>query len=928
MIFKYKKYNLILILFFSVFLTIEAQTYKDMMLEGTNKVSEIQQAAYNYFSNIGTGRGTGYKQFKRWEYNALRDQNEQGYLKSPLEKFNEYIRYKNYAKSKNVAVVNKSATVWEELGPSYYNDTSGWNPGVGRLTSVAIDDTNPNIMIVGAHGGGVWKTTDGGNNWVVLTDDMPGLPVFSLTIDPSNNSIYYWGASRSIFKSTDAGTTWNLLSSGINGTVTEILVNPTNSNIMYCATTSTIYRSVDAGISWSAINANTTVSKGYDIQYKPGDLNTIYASGTGFYKSTDGGVSFTEITGFSTGAKMIGVTANDPSVVYVLEANGHVFGGLYKSTDSGSTFTQLDHTGKNYFGYQSDASDDSGQAPRDMDIVVNPSNVNEVHIAGILTWLSTDGGVSFSVTSQWVPSTANSENIGYCHADVDILIYKNSKLYAGTDGGIFVANNPTSVNSSYYTDLTTGIGVRQFYKIGVSQTNPEIVTGGSQDNGTSVYTNTGVWKDWLGADGMETFVDKDNSNYLYGTSQYGTLYVSLDGGNSRSGLSTPEGKSGNWITPFEQDPLTANTLYTGYDKVYKGTFTLFFGIFPSVNWTAISQDFGTNIDHLKIAPSNNNIMYAAHGSNLYKTIDGGATNWTAVTGFSGSINSIAIHPTNPNKIAIATTGAQKVYISYNGGLSWSSQLYDLPNFSALSLVWDNHINGDVLYLGMNYGVYYLLDADSTWNSYNTDLPNVKIGELDINFVTDVIYAGTYGRGLWKADLIVPPASASHDFMANAILFNSSEFSSTNAQYTTSIGTSDGLNTSCAGIPKNNVWFKFVATNTDQSLFILTGGAYGTLKKPIMSVWNEAGTTEIACYQDTSADRAYINMDNLTVGNTYLVSIDNTNSSDVGSFTLFGDDSELQSVDSTLGTDEAGLIRYNDGINKFQGWNGTNWVNFN
>lgn len=747
-----KLLTLILIFVSILFNNLKAQSYKDMMSNGKYTVKNIQEAAEEYFNKIGKGKGTGYKQFKRWEYNALRNQNEQGYLNGTSFYYNEFLKAKANPASSSSSSSTTISNPWENLGPTYFNATSGWNPGVGRITSIAIDKNNSNIMIVGGMSGGVWKTTDNGSNWTVLTDNMPSLKVYSLTIDPTNSLIYYWGSSNAIFKSTDGGLTWNLLSNGVSGSITEILIDPTNNNNLYSTSSSGIYKSVNAGSSWSRIGTG----RGYDIKYKPNDNNTMYAAGSKFYKSTNGGTSFTEITGFSTGPKMIGISADNPSVVYVLEASGRVFGALYKSIDSGTTFTKLTHT-KNYFGYASNGSDTRGQAPRDMDIVVNPNNVDEVHIAGINTWRSTDGGVNFSITSQWNISTASSENLGYCHADVDILIYKNSKLYAGTDGGIFVANNPAAtISNNYYTDLTNGIGIRQFYKIGVSQTNPEIVTGGSQDNGTSVYTNTGNWKDWLGADGMESFVDKDNSDYLYGTSQYGSLYVSINGGNTRSGLSKPDNKTGNWVTPFEQDPTTSNILYTGYDQVYRGTFSLLFGFFPQVAWTAISQDFGANLNHLKIAQSNNNIMYAAEGSNLYKTIDGGATNWASITGFSGNINSIAIHPTNPNKIAIATTSSQKIYISKDGGSSWVSQLNDLPNFSALSLVWQNHIYRDVLYLGMNFGVYYLIDGETNWATYSTDLPNVQIGELDINFTNNKIYAGTYGRGLWKADLITPP----------------------------------------------------------------------------------------------------------------------------------------------------------------------------
>jgi hypothetical protein len=445
--------------------------------------------------------------------------------------------------------------------------------------------------------------------------------------------------------------------------------------------------------------------------------------------------------------------------VYLLEASSGIFGAFYKSIDNGDTFTKLNHDGNNYFGYSSTASDNSGQAPRDMDITVNPNDVNEVHIAGVLSWMSTDGGINFNLTSQWTHTNATAANVGYCHADIDILEYVDGKLYVGSDGGIFVAENPLTIDTDYYTDLTSGLGIRQFYKIGVSQTDPEVISGGSQDNGTSVMDINGNWTDWLGADGMESFVDKNNNSILYGTSQNGSLYKSYNGGVSYNGISRPEGKSGNWITPFEQDPITQDVIYTGYDEVYKS-------IDGGANWVSISENFGGNLNHLKIAHSDNNFILAARGSDLYKT-DNGGTSWRSLNGYSGNINSIAIHPTDPNKIAIATNSDQKVYVSFDAGTNWSSYLHDLPNFNALALVWqDNDDSG--LYIGMNYGVYYIDDTTSSnWIPFSNNLPNVEISELEINTETGKIYAGTFGRGLWKSDLFNASLSV-NEFEINTI----------------------------------------------------------------------------------------------------------------------------------------------------------------
>jgi len=502
-----------------------------------------------------------------------------------------------------------------------------------------------------------------------------------------------------------------------------------------------IYRSEDGGTTW--VQAVAGDNRGYDIEFKPGDPMVVYASGNGVHYSTDGGQTFTTVGGFINSPKMMGVSLDDPEVVYVVEAASGQFNGLYKSIDSGVSFTELDHTGRNYFGYDINGFDPGGQAPRDMDITVNPADVDEVHIAGVLTWKSNDGGVSFQITSDWIPDSAANLGIGYCHADVDLLEFVNSTLYVGTDGGFFKAEDTNNLTADYYEDLTTGMGIRQYYKIGVSQT-PEVrVTGGSQDNGSTYYDEaTDNWIDWIGADGMEGFVDKDVNSTLYGMIQFGGMYRTDNGGASLIGLPSPEGSSGGWVSPFEQDPSVTNTIYCGYRKVYKS-------INKGGNWTVISQDFGGNLNNLKIAPSDNQVMYASRVSLLYRTQDGGATDWEVLNTVGGGINSIAIHPSNPNKIAVAINNSGKVKVSEDGGETWTEYALNLPEFTALCVAWDD--NGeDGLYVGMNYGIYYIDNTFTEWQPFYNNLPNVIVNELEINQADGKIYAGTYGRGLWAS----------------------------------------------------------------------------------------------------------------------------------------------------------------------------------
>lgn len=737
------RFKLTLTVFFLIFsFNLQAQEYLKMIDNGTYKVSEIVESAKAYFEGKDLGRGSGYKQFKRWQYNAERLMNEDGFLPTATERIAELQRYNAYL---NETASNRQQLMdnWEELGPTSYTATTGWNPGVGRITGIAVDRTNTDHIIVGANTGGVWRTTDEGTTWTPLNDNFVNMEVYSVAIDPQNSEIYFYGSSSGvIYKSEDSGATWNQLNDISNSRIIKLTIHPDNSEIMFASSENAgTYRTINGGLTWELVSNE---QQAYDVEFKPGDPSVVYISGYTFQKSIDGGETFATISGFGNGPKMIGVSPNDVERVYVVEAFNGTFNGFYSSSNSGATFSELPHGGNNYFGYSTTANDNSGQAPRDMDIAVNPENADEVHIAGILTWRSTDAGANFTCTADWIPQDAANANIGYCHADVDFMEFVGTTLFVGTDGGIYKAADTGNVTANYYENLTEGMGIRQFYKIGVSQTEEVVITGGSQDNGTSFYTEADGWRDWLGADGMEGFVDRNNSNIMYGMIQFGAMYRTDNAGNSIFNLNEPGIGSGEWVTPFIQDPETINTIYVGYNRVYKSSNR-------GGSWTPISQQFPTNFTNIKIAKSNNQILFGTRGTFIYKTIDGGASDWELIAIPGGIINDIAIHPDNPNLIAAATTSSNRVFVSEDGGETWISYRKNLPDFGALTLIW--HRDGkDGLYLGMETGVFYINNEMEDWLPYSNGIPNVIINELEINNTTNMLYAGSYGRGLWASPL--------------------------------------------------------------------------------------------------------------------------------------------------------------------------------
>ncbi len=548
--------------------------------------------------------------------------------------------------------------------------------------------------------------------------------------------------------STDGGATWAFAGGiGAFSYIYRILIDPSNPSVVFAASYwGDIYRSTDGGLNWTVAHNPAGTLRLYDLEFKPGDSNIVYATGQGIMlKSTDNGLTWNTVTTgtWGGGYLMMGVTPNDPNYLYVLEENQGGFGALHLSTNNAASFTVRSSdnaNNNNIMGY--DLLSKGGQAPRDMDVVVSPTNKNEVHVAGIMTFKSTDTGLNWTQTTHWVISNP----LPFIHADVDILIYQGNTLYCGTDGGIFMSKD----QGSSFIDRTQGLGIRQLYRIGASQSDPGRVSGGSQDNGTGVLKG-GVWYDFMGADGMETFIDFSDADKIYGSVQFGLLYKSTDGGVTAGPTTQTEGgANGDWITPVEQDPSVSGTIYQAKTQLHKSTD-------EGNTWTAISPALGGGnlAQELALAPSDNQTIYLAYSTSMHVTTNGGAT-WTAINPSASysNINYISVHPTNPQRLIVALSGASERYVeSTNGGATWTDITYNLPALGANCAIYDGSTD-DGIYVGMAPGIYYKDNTSPTsWTLRTNGLPNVDVRELEI--ACEKLYAGTYGRGLWEASMDNP-----------------------------------------------------------------------------------------------------------------------------------------------------------------------------
>ena len=274
------------------------------------------------------------------------------------------------------------------------------------------------------------------------------------------------------------------------------------------------------------------------------------------------------------------------------------------------------------------------------------------------------------------------------------------------------------------------------------------VTGGAQDNGTSMW-NGSSWDYILGGDGMETLIDWSDADVIYGSQYNGSLNRSTDGGNSWDYI-TPN-SSGAWVTPYIIHPTNPQILYGGYTGIWKKTNR-------GNSWTELTSAINIGqLDALEISRSNPNYIYGASSGTLYRTTDGG-NNWTMLfspSGSSSNITYIAISDTDPNKIWVTYSGYtndEHVYKSLDAGDTWTNVSINLPNLPVNCVVYQSGSTNDAIYIGNDEGVYYINNDMSEWVSYNNGLPKVIVKELEIQYSSSKLRAATYGRGMFESDL--------------------------------------------------------------------------------------------------------------------------------------------------------------------------------
>ena len=711
-------------------------------------------------------------------------------------------------------------------GPAALNSSGGIVSG--RITGIAVDPTNSSTIYIAAADGGVWKTTNGGTSWTPLTDNQATLAMGSIAIAPSNHLQIYAGTGEAnngadniqgdgVLVSSDGGSTWTLETA--NGafagvSIGQIAVDPTNADIAYVAiggypengtynNENGIWKTTDGGATWTNMTASVpsaTSTSWSSVVVDPNTPTTIYAAAgdyfntnqiNGVYRSTDSGSNWTLLALSGTSEVNVGriALAVSPTpntaghhVLYaaIAYASGQGNGGLYyfgrsDNADAASpTFTNLTSGTPDFLGGE------NGSGAGWYDIAVNVDANGVVYCSGVMNY-NTNLQLAIKSTNLGVAWTDISILNGFePHTDSHAIAFDSSNnMLLGSDGGIFLY----SPAAGTWTDLNGNLNTIQFYGVGLDPTSPNKVVGGSQDNGTEVYSGNVVWNETASGDGAAAQISQTNSSDCYamhpiasfGASSF--FQASTDGcstwNDATNALGITNSSNINFTPPFVVDPTTGSHLLLGTDNVNesadKGTDWIPVGIPGTDGFNAIDNA----VDSVALAPKSGTdpqVIYAATGgmfastSQIFVSSNDG-TAWTehdlptctvnSSISAGCRVNQIVTDPSDPTgQTAVAVTskysatGSSHVFRTTNGGAAWTDITGNLPNLPT----WSAQIDTDpshTIYVSNDTGVWMSVSPYSAWVKYGTGLPDVQGLDLELNRSLGILADGTHGRGAWE-----------------------------------------------------------------------------------------------------------------------------------------------------------------------------------
>lgn len=721
----------------------------------------------------------------------------------------------------------------------------------GRITAIEGVNSESRIIYVGTAGGGIWKSTNSGASFKPIFDKYCQ-SIGAIAIDQSSPSTLYVGTGESnmrnsvsigvgMYKSTDAGENWVKIGLDSTEHISKIIVDPKNSNTIYVAAPGALwsdsphrglYKSTDAGKTWNKILYVDEKTGCADIAINPIQPNIIYATtwqfrrkaytfesggkGSALYKSEDGGTTWRKITkglpegDFGRVALALAPSAPE-NLLAIVESNNT---GLFISSDHGESWKA-----------QSATLNVVSRPFYFSTLVIDPKDHKRVYRPAFQFSYSDDGGYSFNDASY---------DGGWVHSDHHALwIDPNNThhMFLGTDGGVYISND-RGATWIYCQNLPVG----QFYHVAVDNADPYRVYGGLQDNGSWMGPSAnpggignGDWKGIYWGDGFWTVPDPNDSN---------TAYAEYQGGNSaRINLTTFKSYSTkpqqsqtqeklrwNWNSPIVFGQGNKKNLYVGSQYLFKSTD-------QGRNWSAISPDLTTNdkkkqeqeesgglsadvtsaenhctIFTLSESPFNENIIWVGtDDGNLQLTRNGGKT-WTnlsmnyALSGIPAQswISSIEASRFDSNLVYVTfdnhTYGDHQTYLAKSSDMGKTWTRISSKEFTGFAhKIKEDAVNKNLWFLGTEMGLFATLDGGENWFRMKNNIPDYAlVRDIQIQERENALVVGTHGRGIYIIDDITALRTMNKSLAEKeVVLFDTKQVELTTGKYGGGVPTPGG-----------------------------------------------------------------------------------------------------------------------------------------
>ncbi len=672
------------------------------------------------------------------------------------------------------------------------------DPGTGKIPYGAIMKAYRELKDRGYYKSGIsnFKTEEGADGWQQIDDFFPSLAVTRIAFDPNNTQIFYFCTGEGwynadavrgagVFKSTDGGENWSQLTSTdttIFDYCQDLVVHPVTSDVYVATRSSGLQRSTDGGETWQkvlAFGVGSVKNSVCDIELTAdggvfASIGIFETDGIYFSPTGDAGTFVKQTTGLPTVGYFRIDMATAPSnanVAYSIycSSTDYKVKGIYRTNDMGITWTELNMPG-------GDDQLAASQAWYDLSMAVDPNNEDVVAVGGLHIWRTRDGGDTWQ---QLTMGGLDSVLLRYVHVDQHEVTFKTSEeVYFGNDGGVWKCDDFTSETPFIY-NRNDGYNVTQFYSVALHPfENVQQLMGGTQDNGTPYAYNPGIadFKFVSGADGAFTAFNKFTPEIFYTATQLKRLYRFNNGGfEPPEAITNPNVEDHNvlFINPFELDASDPEYLFQcsnkGLWRFSNASTSDTSGWAKAANINGVLSALGTS----PAAPGTVFIGRSSGVGDIFRLPDAYNSDATAVpanadpldilpdAGFTGTIycSSIVVDINDANHVIVTYSNynLNSVWESYNALSAeplWTSIEGDLPD---MPVYWSaiHPLFPEIVYLATEMGVFYSnVGVDfpiwipcSSFPVVRTDMLRIRANDL-------TIAAGTHGRGIWQAQLDV------------------------------------------------------------------------------------------------------------------------------------------------------------------------------